>query len=81
MEASSAWRSNGRQAWVSRTDTDVPFYRMNNLDPNGRLGILIRYYDATNNVISTSSLLEPAGHVIEGWQKIEKAAKTAGKTM
>lgn len=60
------------QAWVSREDTDVPFYQQpGQVNPDDRIGIKLYCRDAAGTLIGTSPLFEPAGKLVEGWQKIE----------
>jgi hypothetical protein len=38
---------------------------------NANVGVKLAFYDESNTLISTTSLIQPSGNVIEGWQRIE----------
>lgn len=59
------------QLWVSRDADTVPTFKSALLDPAAHVGISIDFLDVSNNLISSSNLMEPAGPLVEGWQKIE----------
>lgn len=61
------------QLWVSRTDENVPTYfdLSNSMSPDDRLHIAVKFYNTSGNLLSTSPIFEPAGRLVEGWQKIE----------
>lgn len=58
-------------AWVSQDSSLVPTFKGSSLANANRLGIEVHFIDSAGNTISSTGLIEPSGHPVEGWQKIE----------